>query len=166
MTETTHTVENSRPAWRRRTKYLTEPALQWRIVGLVLGTSLVLGLAFAIGIYLRFESSSAAYLMKYPELAQPIAHESSRVIKLLILTGLLIAVVFSLPMTVLVIFFTHRFTGPVRKTIKFLRAGAQNPADFFNKQLSFRHGDFFQDLAQAVNELRSALMADKSNKNS
>jgi hypothetical protein len=141
----------------RRTRYLINPKVQLRICALVLGGALILAMMLAAVVYWRFTSGNEVYIANHPELAPVLRAETARALRIIFGFGAVAALLFALPAVLVTIFYTHRLVGPMFKTVRYLREWANDPALRPPYPLRYRKGDWFHDVAGAVNELSAAL---------
>ena len=105
----------------------------------------VTGLIYPFTIYVLLTAVSANFSLKNPEIAQ--FYTDKRNLLILLLTGLHLG--FAVLSFFGCIFFSHKIAGPLYKLQKHLRAIREgvNPG-----RLYFRKGDYFQDIADDLND--------------
>lgn len=145
-------TNDNAPRTKIRRSLITEPRLQLSLSLGALATTFIIS-ALLLGIvYYLFHQANAEYATRYPELVDQLAAENQRILKLILAYGFVTSIVFAVPVLVLVIFFTNRVAGPVRKTIGYLGRLQETPGDIGKTNLSFRNNDYFLQLATAINE--------------
>lgn len=125
--------------------YLINPKFQYRLSFYASILIFVTGLIYPFTIYVLLTTISTNFSLKNPEIA--LYYTEKRDLLILLLTGLHFG--FAILAFFGCIFFSHKIAGPLYKLQKHLRMirDGQSPGKLF-----FRGGDYFQDVADDVNE--------------
>jgi signal transduction histidine kinase len=127
-------------AFYKRTIFLINPPFQLRFSLIVCSVIVISTMIYPVIIYDFFNLVSAIS----PEVGRNVAAAQNDLILYLVL----IQIVITLLVFVIFIFFTHKIAGPLFKLKNHLSGIREGNAI---TQLSFRNGDYFQDVAEEVN---------------
>lgn len=125
--------------------YLINPKFQYRLSFYASVLVFVTGLIYPFTIYVLLSAISANFALKNPEIA--LYYSEKRDLLILLLTGLHFG--FAILSFFGCIFFSHRIAGPLYKLQKHLRSIRDG---FSPGKLFFRKGDYFQDVADDLND--------------
>ena len=125
--------------------YLINPKFQYRLSLYASVLVFVTGLIYPFTIYVLLTAISANFSLKNPEIAQ--FYTDKRNLLIWLLTGLHFG--FAILSFFGCIFFSHKIAGPLYKLQKHLRAFREGVTP---GRLYFRKGDYFQDVADDLNE--------------
>lgn len=125
--------------------YLINPKFQYKLSFYASLLVFITGLIYPFTIYILLSSISANFALKNPEIA--LYYTEKRDLLIFLLAGLHLG--FSILTFFGCIFFSHKIVGPLYKLQKHLRLIRENLAP---GKLFFRKGDYFQDVADDLND--------------
>ncbi len=125
--------------------YLINPKFQFRLSLFASFLVFITGLIYPFTIYALLSAISANFALKNPEIA--LYYSDKRDLLILLLIGLHFG--FAILSFFGCIFFSHKIAGPLFKLQKHLRLIREG---FSPGKLFFRKGDYFQDIADDLND--------------
>lgn len=125
--------------------YLINPSFQYKLSFYASALVFVTGLIYPFTIYILLSAISANFALKNPEIAM--YYSDKRDLLILLLIGLHVG--FCILTFFCCIFFSHKIAGPLYKLQKHLKAIRDG---FAPGKLFFRKGDYFQEIADDLND--------------